>query len=429
MIQIISDLRTSRLNYVLDFIFNQVLKTGFVLCQEHEKSSSFPTIYYLEKDESNRIAFVPSEIIKDSKNIHQESMENILRSLQSWLSTEERAEELDIFGVIFCYLSRYEEYFEHSTDQWGRFLSKHSRFHSISPDEPVVDKLISWLKRLILQYFPDYLFPVTLGYSIISTIDIDQAWAYQYKGWRNILSFSKTIIKGNFSETLRLIKVLRGREFDPFDTYQYIMELHEASGLAPVYFILLSDKLTSIDRNHHPSNSHFQQLIFNLALKNPVGIHPSYHSHDSELILQGELDTLKSIIGHEATISRQHFLIMKLPNTYRTLLNVGITDDYTMGFADNTGYRAGTGHSFLWYDLYNEAVTKLKIHPFQVMDATLKRYLKLNPTEASKRIHNFKTIALKYGSPFTTLWHNSSLDEAGEWKGWRQVYEATLKTK
>lgn len=427
MIQIISDLHTSRLNYVLDFVFNQVLKTGFVLCHEHENLSSFPVLYYSEKNEDNRLTFIPSEIIKDSKSIHQQSMEDILQALQSWLTTEERLEKLDIFGVIFCYLSRYEEYFEYSTDQWGRFLSKHSRFHSISPDEPVVDKMISALKSIILQNFPNYLFPDISGYNIISTIDIDQAWAYQNKGWRNFLSISKTIIKGKFSETLRIINVLRGHEVDPFDTYQYISNVHKASALVPLYFILLSDELTSIDRNHQPSNLHFQKLLYNLSIKNHVGIHPSYHSQGSELILLDELNTLKSIIGQDVTASRQHFLIMKLPNTYRTLLNVGITDDYTMGFADNTGYRAGTGHPFFWYDLYNEAVTQLKIHPFQVMDATLKRYLKLNPTEASKRIDNLKVIALKHGSPFTILWHNSSLDEAGEWKGWRQVYESALK--
>lgn len=427
MIQIVSDLRTSRLNYVLDFVFNQVLKTGFVLCQEHEKSSSFPTIYYLEKHESNRISFIPTKIIIDSKSIYQQSIEDIFHSLQSWLANPECPEKLDIFGIIFCYLSRYEEYFEYSTDQWGRFLSKHSRFHSISPDEPIVDKMISLLKKLIIQKFPEYSLPDKSGFNIISTIDIDQAWAYQYKGWRKIVSLSKSILKGKFSETLRIINVLRGYESDPFDTYQYITELHEASDLVPVYFILLSNKLTSIDRNHHPSNSHFQQLIYNLSIKNPVGIHPSYHSHGSEPILLEELNKLRLIIGQDVTTSRQHFLIMKLPNTYRTLLNVGITDDYTMGFADNTGYRAGTGHPFFWYDLYNETVTQLKIHPFQVMDATLKRYQKLNPAEASKRIDKFKAIALKHGSPFTILWHNSSLDEEGEWKGWRQVYEAALK--
>ena len=53
-----------------------------------------------------------------------------------------------------------------------------------------------------------------------------------------------------------------------------------------------------------------------------------------------------------------------------------------MGFADEPGYRAGTSKPYFWYDLNSEKETALRVFPFVMMDATLKRYLGLSPDKA-----------------------------------------------
>ena len=54
-----------------------------------------------------------------------------------------------------------------------------------------------------------------------------------------------------------------------------------------------------------------------------------------------------------------------------------------MGYASQAGFRAAIADTFRFYDLEHDIVTKLNIHPFTVMDGTLRDYLKLN-NEASQ---------------------------------------------
>ena len=174
----------------------------------------------------------------------------------------------------------------------------------------------------------------------------------------------------------------------------------------------------------------FQNLILKIASKYEVGIHPSYRSNQDVNRLKMEINRLKEMLKPKSIAlksSRQHFLKLTLPETYRRLLDVGVTHDYTMGYADQIGFRAGVAIPFNWYDIENETVTDLIIHPFQVMDVTLQQYLKLSPNEAIEVVKPVIESIQKFGGTFTTLWHNSSLSETDEWRGWRAVYEAIIK--
>ena len=106
-----------------------------------------------------------------------------------------------------------------------------------------------------------------------------------------------------------------------------------------------------------------------------------------------------------------------------------ITDDYTIGYADIVGFRAGTAHSFLWFDLSTNAVTSLRIHPFVYMDGTLNQYLKLSPTEAKEKIQQLWEEVKRYGGDFIFIWHNETLGEKRKGKGWLDVYYFKLELK
>jgi hypothetical protein len=62
------------------------------------------------------------------------------------------------------------------------------------------------------------------------------------------------------------------------------------------------------------------------------------------------------------------------------------------------------------------------IHPFAVMDGTLCDYMKLTPEQAIKTIVELIGEVRKVGGTFIPLWHNSTLNNEGEWKGWLEVY-------
>jgi hypothetical protein len=124
--------------------------------------------------------------------------------------------------------------------------------------------------------------------------------------------------------------------------------------------------------------------------------------------------------------SRQHFLKLRFPETYRRLLDVGIREDWSMGYADETGFRASIATPFPWFDLERNEETPLIIHPFQAMDVTLNQYLKLSPEAALERLKSLINRTKSVGGTFTTLWHNDNLAEMDNWKGWRMVYENLL---
>ena len=94
-----------------------------------------------------------------------------------------------------------------------------------------------------------------------------------------------------------------------------------------------------------------------------------------------------------------------------------------VGFADQIGFRAGTCTPYYFYDLENEAKTDLLVIPFQVMDGTLLHYLKLSPEKAFAEIEKIMQEVKEVGGTFVSIWHNETVSDLGEWKGYREVFE------
>jgi len=101
------------------------------------------------------------------------------------------------------------------------------------------------------------------------------------------------------------------------------------------------------------------------------------------------------------------------------LIRAGISDDYSLGFAERPGFRAGVCLPFPWYDLMRETTTTLLLHPLPLMDVSLFQYLRLSPTEAIQLGSTLRNEAKRYGGEFTTLWHNNNLSEREE----QEIYE------
>jgi hypothetical protein len=116
-------------------------------------------------------------------------------------------------------------------------------------------------------------------------------------------------------------------------------------------------------------------------------------------------------------------LKIEYPVTFRNLLKAGISEDYSMGYASETGFRAGICIPFYFYDLERETTTGLLLIPFQVMDVTLQQYLELKPDEAWEEIQNLMNEVKNVNGTFVSVWHNESVNDRGHWKGWREVFE------
>ena len=221
------------------------------------------------------------------------------------------------------------------------------------------------------------------------------------------------------------LKALANLNEDPFDIFEYLKTKHKPCQLQPIFFFLLGD-YDEYDKNIDPEHPKLQELIKDLHLDYKIGIHPSYASNQDIWKVREEMKRLENITHRTPKISRQHYLKLHLPSTYQKLIKCGIEADYSMGYASTIGFRAGVACSFMWYDLEREERTNLRIHPFQLMDVTLKEYMNLSPQEASKEIEQIIQTTRHYGGTFISLWHNSSFSKIGDWEEWKVVYERLL---
>jgi len=333
----------------------------------------------------------------------------------------------DPFAASFYLVSRYEEYLPYIKDQYGRFHAKESMaLKQGFLKKPLVNIWAKEIATVISKKHKEFK-PKAKKFKHIPTIDIDIAYSYRLKGTlRTTGAYLKSLFQLDFYTISERTKVLLGLNDDPYDTYSYQIEIHKKYDLEAIYFILFAD-YNEYDKNIHVQKTGFHKLIKSLADYAGVGIHPSYSSNTNFKKLKTETELLSDILKYEITMSRQHYLKIDLPITYRNLLNLDITNDYTMGFAIEPGFRAGICNSFNFYDLDMDRATALIVHPFAVMDGTLRDYKKMEPDKAIEEIKSIIDETKAVDGEFISLWHNESLSEAGRWKGWRRVYEEMLE--
>ena len=98
-----------------------------------------------------------------------------------------------------------------------------------------------------------------------------------------------------------------------------------------------------------------------------------------------------------------------------------------MGYASRVGFRAGTATAFRFYDLDNDIATSLQIHPFAVMDGTLKDYLNLSVKDSYDMVTKVVDEVRKVKGTFVYLTHNETLGGQKRWQGWPEMYRKILE--
>lgn len=430
MLLIYTDKITHRNKYIFNLIFKDILHVDFELTESAEafRIAGGAKMSYSHNPVADEVHFTSRNLLLESGITEQNISLFDYKNCKVFFATgKSSALPFDVFSASFFLVSRYEEYLPHIRDEHDRFDAKDSlAFINGFLQKPVVNIWSGWIKDILSQRFPDLVFPER-KYEFISTIDIDNAYAYREKGFtRSLGGYLKSLSKLDFKEISERNKVLLGLEKDPYDTYDFQLKMLKKYKFQSIYFILLGDYGVN-DKNLPVESEKFQSLIKMLGDYSLVGIHPSYGSNKSKEQLKKEVDRLSRILHKEITHSRQHFLKLTLPDTYRNLIDLDIKDDYTMGFASQVGFRASICTPFNFYDLDMELETNLKVHPFAVMEGTLKYYMKVEPEDAMRKIAPLIDEVKAVKGSFISLWHNDTLNDKKLWKGWKAVYEEMIQ--
>lgn len=424
---------TPRVQYAWDVLLRHALGLDFELTADRAAylaAADCCKINYSQQRTDATEVFVPRGNLLLESDIRPQMLEPLeWHGLPAFFQLDYLSADLpfDLPALAFYLATRYEEYLPAERDAHGRFPAQASLAHRYAfLQRPLINEWALQLRALLQIRYPRWQ-PSTLAYRFQPTFDVDMAWAYKHKGWhRQLAAGFLECATGKFKTAANRWRVLTAQQEDPFFTFNYIRQLHEERSWQPIFFFLLGD-YGPFDKNIAHRQPALRSLIQNLHQQFPTGIHPSYQSNSQPKAIRREMLRLAAITQGPVTRSRQHFLRLRFPDTYRALSAAGITADYTMGYASQTGFRASMATPYPWYDLEQEQPTSLMIHPFQAMDVTLRDYLQLSPEAAVENVQSLMAATRAVGGTFSIIWHNSSFSEWHNWGPWRAAYAAILR--
>ena len=327
----------------------------------------------------------------------------------------------DPLAAAFFLASRYEEYLPFIADQHGRFPASESfASHHGFLERPLINE---WALK-IGKLWIGAQFELKQYYTYTSSVDIDNLFAYKGKGaLRTMGAIAGDITQLDFKRLRARLMVLLGVQRDPFDTFRKQRNWNKKHQISMLYFMLFAE-FGRNDRNVSPYSTEAAIKLREISDWSEVGIHPSYASDSQELFVSKELNNLQEVLRQPVRQSRQHYLKMRMPHTFRTLLDLGITHDHSMGYAEVAGFRASLVTPFTFYDLELEAELPLVIHPFVFMDTTYYMYQKKGPKESLEQMKNWPEKVKEVGGELITVWHNRTFGEIEpDTQGWVQVYK------
>lgn len=426
-----------RLRYVLDWVLKERLCTNYTLTTNENEATNAAVCIAYGKPIAGHIS-IPDCGLLAAGDTGPGSLSAGVRPVTPatghWQSiptlfaddTTRSTLPFDLFSAIFYLISRYEEYLPYTPDKHGRFAAVESiLFKNGWLQRPLIDEWIHALGQLLQQHYNIDIAPA--GFTFLPTYDIDMAYSHVYKGFGRIAgAYLRALLKGDVEQINERTRVLKKKEVDPYDSFAWLRSQHEQYHLKPLYFVLSALKTTPFDKNIHPRHPAMMRVTRQLAKEGTVGIHPSYYANRYDVAAK-ETNTLKDIIGKSVPISRQHYIRLMIPVTYHLLMDIDITDDFSMGYGTHLGFRAGTGSSFPWYDLSKESVTPIRTHPFCFMDTTAHFDQGMNCEEAFKTLYGMAEKLRLVNSTLVTIFHNFSLGTDKQWNGWSDAYAAFLK--
>lgn len=325
----------------------------------------------------------------------------------------------DLVASAYFLLSRYEELIVKERDEHGRFAAKDSLlFKAGLLNLPVVDMYGRLLRKWLAEC--GVKIPVLKsGYKFVMTHDVDVIAQY-----RSLRGLAGGLLRNKALTALK--SFIGGVENDPLFTFDWMRNLEKRlSRVSVKAFVKVAGKTLSQDIPYF--NPYGDDVKKVLGLYPDVGLHVSYEAALDPQLIKRELEILENVAGRKVTSSRHHYLASLKPSDMRFLIDAGISDDYTMGFADCVGFRLGTCRPVRWIDPERKEVTTLTLHPLAAMDCTLSsdKYMELNEEEAFALYKKLRMEAMKHGGEFVALWHNTSVAQTdGSYH--RELFEKIL---
>ena len=333
----------------------------------------------------------------------------------------------DIFAASFYLLTRYEEYLPHVQDNYGRFVAEESLAHKHGfLHQPVVDVWAYKFMIVLRSFYPDFV-PIKRAYQVKPIIDVPMAYDFKQKGiMRTIGGTLFDFGRLKFRRLYHRYSVLFGFKKDPYNTFSYIINRQKQSGNRFIVFFLIGSYST-YDKNINIQKKNFVSLIKSVADYCKVGLKISFFALEDLDLLKEEKKAMEEVINTPLEHSRHSFSKLNLPDAYRNLVALEVKEDYTMGYINTIGFRAGTCTPFLFYDIDYEAQTPLLLNTFHVIDSALLKHNSL--LDKKKVINEVISEVKKVNGTFTPVFHNYTFSDESKWKDFKELFNIIIDSQ
>ncbi len=427
------DIIFDRLAYTIEFINSHPLKPHNVLFRLNNIAPNAETLYY--KSSPNNTPFVPAQNLFFSSALYPNPVINNYNfECETVYSVEKVKKEysdfftggkygFDIFETVFYHISRYEEVYcsiekldIHKRMKSSEQLLVKNELHY----SPVVDSLVFCFFKSLGIVAKDK----ETTFSLTHDIDIIRKYSSFYKSLKSIAK----IIQMNlgFSGMARIIKSLlntfQNTENDPYFTYNWLFVKDKKFVNKTVYFVAGGNTRYDLyDKYYLKQMPEILKKAMDSNYK--IGYHPSYEAYNTKKLFQKEYNLLEGFVNTKILNIRTHYLRLDIQRSFELFEEFGLEYDSTLGYADDIGFRCGTGFEYNPYNFKEERAWRFREIPLVFMDSSLIYSVCRDNIDCFKAKAKAFFKLNKHNTHITINFHNSTFDYSLEFRnGLKEFY-------
>jgi len=299
----------------------------------------------------------------------------------------------DIFSASFYLLTRYEEYLPHVKNENGDYPAKESLgYKNDFLTKPIINIWMIKFSEVLLKKFeelnlnlPENKFQVNIA--------VKQAFKYRKLGIsRNFVGFLNNFIRFKLKDVALRVKTWVNPKLDPYDIYDDLVKFKKDNKINMDFMFQLGD-YSLYTKNVNYRKRVYKKLIKSMGDYCEIGLLPSYEAIKNNGQLIKEIKRFEHIANHELKSIMIKDQSINFPEFYINLDKTEIVKDFSMGYYNFVGFRAGTCTPYLFYDLNLEQASPIEIRPHFLSS---KSYNTSDESEILKSIEENKFANTKY---------------------------------
>jgi hypothetical protein len=329
----------------------------------------------------------------------------------------------DIVAGTYFLISRYEEMVRPAVrDVHGRFPGKESLPYKAGfIDRPIIEEWGMQFRSLLRENGFDISEPPRKISKVNLTHDVDQLAHF-----RTIRGMMGGVLRGikRPKEGQRALKSFFGRlSDDPWYTFPFLFKINNdlravlgEARCETIIFVRSMGMKYEEDKPFPnlvlPDYKYFLRYCRRKAVT--IGLHASYECGVYPNLVESEKIRLEKAIHNKVIYNRNHFMNNREPKDMLELIRAGITDDFSLGYADMAGFRLGTCRPVKFINPLSKDLTNLTLHSLNIMDRTLsdKRYMYMNAHDAYQYCEQLINCVERYNGEISLLWHNNLVEKS-----------------